>query len=49
MHQLLRENYYKIDSYLVQTRSQARYTGIKLPSEVHGLRKNLDPNIKLER
>ena len=40
-------NYYKIDSYLVQTRSQARSSGIKLP-EVHGMRKNLDPNIKLE-
>ena len=41
MHKVLQENYYKIDSYLVQTRSQARSSGIKLP-EVHGVRKNLD-------
>ena len=32
----------------MQTRSQARCSGIKLP-EVHGMRKNLDPNMKLER
>ena len=44
---ILHENYYKIDSYLVQTRSQARSSGIKLP-EVYGMRKNLDPNIKLK-
>ena len=37
-----------MDSYLVLTRSQARSSGIKLP-EVHGMRKNLDPNIKLEK
>ena len=42
------KNYYKIDSYLVQTRSQARSSGIKLP-EVHGMRKNLDRNIKPEK
>ena len=48
IHKLLQENYSKIDSYLVQTRSQARSSGIKLP-EVHGMRKNLDPNIKLEK
>ena len=47
MHKVLQENYYKIDSYLVQTRSQARSSGIKLPA-VHGVRKNLDPNMKLE-
>ena len=47
MHRVLQENYFKIDSYLVQTRSQARSSGIKLP-EVHGVRKNLDPNIKPE-
>ena len=45
MHKVLQENYYKIDSYLVQTRSQARSSGIKLP-KVHGMRKRLDPNIK---
>ena len=44
-HEVLQENYYKIDSYLVQTRSQARSSGIKLP-EVHDVRTNLDPNIR---
>ena len=39
MHNVLQENYYKIDSYLVQTRSQARSSGVKL-AEVHGMRKN---------
>ena len=48
MCKVLQENYYKRDSYLVQTRSQARCSGLKLP-EVHGVRKNLDPNIKLEK
>ena len=43
MHKVLQENYYKIDSYLVQTRSQARSSGIKVP-EIHGVRKNLYPN-----
>ena len=49
MHKVLQENYYNVDSYyLVQTRSQARSSRIKLP-EVHGMRKNLDPNIKPEK
>ena len=48
MHKILPENYYKIGSYLVPTRSQTQSKGIKLP-EVHGIRKNLDPNMKLER
>ena len=48
IHKVLQENYYDIDSYLVQTRSKARSSGITLP-EVHGMRKNLDPNIKLEK
>ena len=48
MHKVLQDKYYKIDIYLVQTRSQARSSGIKLP-EVHGMRKNLDPNMKPER
>ena len=48
MHKVLQENYYNIYSYLVQTRLQARSSGIKL-TEVHGMRKNLDPNIKLEK
>ena len=32
----------------MQTRSQARSSGIKLP-EVHGMGKNLNPNIKPEK
>ena len=48
MHKVLHENYYNIENYLVQTRSQARSSGIKLP-EVHGMGKNLDPNIKPEK
>ena len=48
MHQVLHENYYNIENYLVQTRSQARSSGIKL-LEVHGMGKNLDPNIKPEK
>ena len=48
IHKVLQENYYNIDSYLVQTRSQARSSVIK-PPEVHGKRKNLDSNIKLEK
>ena len=39
MHKVLHKNYYNIENYLVQTRSQARSSGIKLP-EVH-------PNIKI--
>ena len=48
MHKVLQENYYKIHSYLVQTRSQTQSSGIILP-EVHGVGKNLDPNMKLEK
>ena len=48
MHQVLNKNYYNIENYLVQTRSQARSSGIKLP-EVHGMGKNLDPNVKPEK
>ena len=33
---------------MVQTRSQAESSSIKLP-EVHGIRKNLDPNVKPEK
>ena len=36
------------DKYLIQMRSQAKSSGIKLP-EVHGMRKNLDPNLKPEK
>ena len=48
MHQVLHRNYYDTENYLVQTRSQARSSGIKLP-DVHGIGKNLDPNIKPEK
>ena len=34
--------------YLVQIRSQAKSSGIKLP-EVHGIGKELDPNIQPEK
>ena len=48
MHQVLHEKYYNAENYLVQTRSQARSTGIKLP-ETHGMGKNLNPNKKPEK
>ena len=48
LHTVSQENYYNIDSYLVQTRCKTRSSGINLP-EVHGMRKNLDPNIKPDK
>ena len=36
------------EKYLVQTRSQAKSGGIKL-LEVHGVGKNLDPNLKPQK
>ena len=48
MCKILDDNYYNIEKYLIQTRSQARSSGIKLP-EVHGMGKNLDPNLKPEK
>ena len=48
MHQVLHKNYHDTEKYLVQTRSQARSSGIAL-LEVHGMEKNLDPNIKPEK
>ena len=47
MHKVLYENYYNIENHLVQTRSQARSSGTKL-LEVHGMGKDLEPNIKPE-
>ena len=47
MCQILDDNYYN-ENYLIQTRSQAKFSGIKL-SEVHGMGKNLDPNLKPEK
>ena len=38
----------KMKKYLIQTRSQAKSNGTKLP-EVHGVGKNLDPNLKPEK
>ena len=51
MHNILHEKYYNIgkpNRYLVQTWSQTKSSKIKLP-EVHGVSKNLDPNIQLEK
>ena len=45
---MLHEKYYSTENYLVQTQSQTRSSGIKLP-EVHGMGKNLGPNIKPEK
>ena len=42
------ENKFYYDKYLIQMRSQAKSSSIKLP-EVHGMRKNLDPNLKPKR
>ena len=39
MYKILNDNYYNIERYLIQTRSQARSSSIKLP-EVHGMGKN---------
>ena len=48
MYKILDDNYYNIHKYLIQTRSQARATGVKL-LEVHGMGKNLVPNLKPEK
>ena len=48
MHKVLHKNYYNINNYLVQTRSQAKSSGIKLP-EVHGMRTNLDSKHKTRK
>ena len=44
MYQVLQNKFYD-DKYLIQTRSQTKSSSIKL-LEVHGMRKNLDPNLK---
>ena len=36
------------DKYLVQTRSQVRSSGVRLP-EIHGVNKGINPHIKPER
>ena len=48
MCKTLDDNYYNIKKYLIQTRSQARSSDIKL-QEVHGMGKNLGPNLKPEK
>ena len=48
IHQVLHKKFYNTENFLVQTRSQARSSGIKL-LEIHGVGKNLDPNIKPEK
>ena len=47
MYKILNDNYYNIEMYYAKMRSQDKSSGIKLP-EVHGVRKNLDPNVKPE-
>ena len=48
MCKILDDNYYNIEKYIIQIRSQARSSGIKL-LEVHSMGKNLDPNLKSEK
>ena len=51
MYTLLHKKYYSIgntEHYLVPTHSKRKCSGIKLP-KVHGMRKNLDPNILPEK
>ena len=51
MHNILHERHYDIgksERYPVQMRSQAKSSGIKL-LKVHGVSKNLDPNIQPEK
>ena len=51
MQAILNEKYYKIEEekgkYLVQTQSQTKDRGIKVP-EVHGSKKGIDPNLRPE-
>ena len=51
MKAILNDKYYKIEEeknkYLVQTQSQAKDRGIKVP-EVHGPKKGIDPNLRPE-
>ena len=54
MTDVLQERYYNLNSvgtsekYLVQTRSQAKSSGVRLP-EVHGIGKRSDPHVKPEK
>ena len=48
MYEVLEDNYYNTEKYCIQTRSQAKSSGIKLP-EVYCVRNNLDLNVKPEK
>ena len=51
MYDTLYETYYRVeptDRYLVQTQSQTKAAGVKLP-EVHGMRKTIIINIPIEK
>ena len=54
MRDVLQEKYYNFsnmiedDKYLVQTRSQAKSSGVKV-TEAHGIEKSLDPHVQPER
>ena len=50
MYQILESNFenFCTDKYLIQMQSQAKSSGIKL-LVVHGVRKDLDPNLRLEK
>ena len=49
---VLQDKYYNLENgkekYMIQTRSQTKASGVKLP-EVHGVRKRLDPHKILEK
>ena len=50
MKTILNDRYYNVEEegkYLVQTRSQTKDSGIKVP-EVHGTKKGVDPNLRPE-
>ena len=50
MKAILNNKYYNVgkeNRYLVQTRSQSKDMGVKLP-EVHGAEKDIDPDLKPE-
>ena len=52
MKTILNDRYYNVEEeegkYLVQTQSQTKDSGIKVP-EVHGAKKGVDPNLRPER
>ena len=52
MKAILNNRFYNVEEeeegqYLVQTRSQTKDSGIKVP-EVHGAKKGVDPNLRAE-